>query len=137
MSARPMTPEMKRYTVRIVLLMSAYVAVLIGTGLFLRNDPTPRPSAYLAAVLPALPIIGVFVTIGRLLHELRDEYVRMLLVRQALVATGFALSIATAWGFLEDAGLVAHVPAYWVAVLWFSGLGLGGCVNWVIESRAR
>ena len=49
----------------------------------------------------------------------------MLMVRQTLWATGFALSVATIWGFLENFDLVGHVDAYYVAVLWFVGLGLG------------
>ena len=51
------------------------------------------------------------------------------MVRQSLVASGFALSIATIWGFLESFDLVDHIDSYYVAVLWFGGLGLGSCVN--------
>jgi hypothetical protein len=136
MISKPATPETKRYTARVMLLMASYVVLLIGANLFIERNPAPSVIAYVVAVLPALPIIGVFITIGRLLHELRDEYVRMLLVRQALVATGFALSVATAWGFLEDFGFLPHVPGYWAAVLWFGGLGIGGCVNAFLESRS-
>ena len=74
------------------------------------------PSAYLAAVLPALPIIGIFAAIGRYLVEEHDEYVRMLMVRQTLWASAFALSVATVWGFLESFDMVGHVEAYYVAV---------------------
>jgi hypothetical protein len=87
------------------------------------------PAAYAAAILPALPIIGVFGAIGAYLVEEQDEFVRMLMVRQTLWASGFALSLATAWGFLESFELVGHVDAYYVAVLWFLGLGLGSLVN--------
>ena len=53
----------------------------------------------------------------------------MLTVRQTLWATGFALSVATVWGFLESFDLVGHIDAYYIAVLWFGGLGLGSCMN--------
>ena len=92
--------------------------------------------AYVAAILPALPIMGVFVVLARLLVEMRDEYVRLLLVRQSLVATGFALSLTTAWGFLESFAHVPHVPGYCAAVAWFAGLGVGGAANWWLERRA-
>jgi len=134
---KPVTPEMRRYTVRVLLLMVGYALALIGVNMFLRDNDAPRVAAYAAAVLPALPIIGVFVMIGRLLSEMRDEYVRMLLVRQALIATAFMLSVATVWGFLESFRYLPHVPAFYAAVLWFGGLGVGGCVNAVIERRAR
>ena len=132
-----MPPEMKCYLRRLFTAITIYVAVLFGVNLWFDRAPPTGTLAYLAAILPALPIAGIFVVIGRLFVEMRDEYVRMLLVRQSLVATGFALSITTAWGFLEGFDLVGHVPGYYAAVLWFGGLGIGGCVNAVLERRAR
>lgn len=67
--------------------------------------------------------------------EESDEYLRVLAVRQALVASGLALSLATAWGFLESFDLAGHVDAYWIAVVWFVGVGLGSCVNRVMGRR--
>jgi hypothetical protein len=128
-------PAIRRYTISVALLMSAYVLALIGVNIFFENSAPTGLSAYAAAVLPALPIVGVFFVIGRLLVELKDEYVRMLMVRQTLIATAFMLSVATIWGFIQDFGLLPHVPAYWAAVIWFGGLGVGGCVNAVLESR--
>lgn len=132
-----MLPEIKRYTWRLAVVMSVYVIVLIGVNMWFRHAPPTGALAYLVAVAPAVPIMGVFVVIARLLVEMRDEYVRMLLVRQSLVATGFTLSICTAWGFLEGFGLIPHVAGYYVATLWFSGLGVGGCYNALAEWRAR
>jgi hypothetical protein len=86
-------------------------------------------AAYAVAVLPALPIIGIFAAIGRYLVEEQDEYIRSLMVRQTLWASGFALSVATVWGFLESFGVAGHVDAYYIAVVWFFGLGIGGVVN--------
>jgi len=77
----------------------------------------------------------VFFVLGRYLVEERDEYLRMQVTRQALIATGFAMSIATAWGFLENFDLVPHVYAYYAAILWFAGLGLGTCINKVVAMR--
>ena len=71
----------------------------------------------------------MFWAIGRLLVEEQDEYIRMLLVRQTLVATGFTLSLVTIWGFLENFRLVPHVDAFYVAVLWFVGLGVNSVAN--------
>jgi hypothetical protein len=53
----------------------------------------------------------------------------MLLVRQVLIATGFTLTLVTIWGFLENLRLVPHVDAFYVAILWFAGLGVGACWN--------
>ena len=126
-------PAQKRYTHRVLTLMTAYAALLVLANLlFERTEPTGA-AAWGIALLPALPVIGVFFVIGRLLVELSDEYVRMLMVRQTLVATATMLALATAYGFLEDFGLTPHLPAYYAAVLWFAGLGVGGCLNAFLE----
>jgi hypothetical protein len=132
-----MSRAIRRYSWGIAITMTGYVLILFGVNAFFANSAPTGVSAYAAAVLPALPIIAVFALIGRYLVEEQDEYVRMLMVRQSLIATAFALSVATVWGFLEDFELVQHVPAYWAAILWFGGLGLGGCINKLVPPGGR
>lgn len=122
----------RRYTLQVSLLMVLYGVALVAANALVPTAGSPVIKLAFA-VLPALPIIGIFVVIARLLASLPDEYVRMLLVRQSLVATAFMLSIATVWGFAETFDLAPHVPAYYAAVLWFTGLGWGGLVNAIIE----
>ena len=129
----PRGSAQRRYTIRVTVLMVGYVVLLFAANWLFKTGHANGPAAWLIAILPALPIIGVVAAIGRLIVELRDEYVRMLFVRQTLIATGFMLAVATAWGFLEDFGLVPHLPAYYAAILWFGGLGVGGCVNAALE----
>lgn len=120
----------KRYNMAVLGCSTGYAAALFGATSYFNNHPgTHSTVAYFAATVPAILIIGIFVAIGRYLVEERDEFVRMLMVRQTLVASGFALSIATIWGFLESFGLAPHVEAYWLAVIWFGGLGIGACIN--------
>ena len=124
----------RRYNRATIILSVAYAALLFAAQIAILRYGLSGPVAYLVAILPAAPIIAMFVTIGRYLVEERDEYLRMLMVRQSLVASGFALSIATAWGFLESFDLVEHLDAYWIAVVWFVGLGVGSCVNKMIAA---
>ena len=126
----------RRYNRSVLLLSAAYAFILFGVVAFFRNGPPHGPSAYAAAILPALPIIGIFAAIGRYMIDECDEYLRMLLVRQSLWASAFSLSIATIWGFLESFDLVGHIEAYYVAVLWFGGLGLGALMNRLTIGRA-
>ena len=119
----------KTYNLRVLWLSLFYGAFLMAAVYGFRHQLLAGPVAYLAAVLPALPIIGIFAAIGRYLVEEQDEYLRMLMVRQTLWASAFALSVATVWGFLESFDMVGHVEAYYVAVLWFGGLGVGACIN--------
>ena len=123
------SPAARRYNRRVVWLSLAYVALLMAAIYAFRHGLVAGPAAYLVAVLPALPIVGIFAAIGRYLIEEQDEYVRMLMVRQTLWASGFALTLATIWGFLESFGQAGHVDAYYIAVAWFGGLGLGALIN--------
>lgn len=125
----PSTPAIKCYNTRVIWLSLLYAAFLMGAVYAFNHQLIAGPLAYLAAILPALPIIGIFAAIGRYLIEEQDEYVRMLMVRQTLWASGFALSLATIWGFLESFDLAGHIDAYYIAVAWFGGLGLGACIN--------
>ena len=130
------SPAMSRYLRRLAIAMAAYILTLFLALHFVGKGDVSGPLAYLLGVLPGLSVAGVFWAIGRLLIEEQDEYLRMLLVRQTLVATGFTLSIVTVWGFLENLDLVPHVDAFYIAVLWFVGLGVGSCFN-AVTLRGR
>ena len=119
----------KRYNWRVIWLSLVYSAFLIAAVYGFKHKLVGGPVQYIVAILPALPIIGIFFAIGRYLVEEQDEYVRMLMVRQTLWASSIALSAATIWGFLENFDLVGHADGYWVSICWFFGLGVGGIVN--------
>jgi hypothetical protein len=123
------TPAWKRYNWRVIWLSLLYVAFLLPAVYGFKHQLVPEPFEYLVAILPALPIIGIFAALGRYLVEEQDEYVRMLMVRQILWASGLTLSIATVWGFLDNFRLVGHADGYWLIAIWFAGLGIGGIVN--------
>ena len=119
----------RTYNIRVIWLSLVYAAFLLAAVYGFKHQLVPAPLRYFVAMLPALPIIGIFGAIGRYLAEEQDEYVRMLMVRQSLFASAFTLSIATVWGFLSNFGLVDRADGYWVAVVWFLGLGLGALYN--------
>lgn len=124
------SPAIRRYTTRLAVLMTVYLATLFGAVRLFRADAVSGPLAYALAVLPALPIIGVFWAVMRLLVEEPDEYWRMLLVRQALFATGFCLTIMTIWEFLQNFELVPPGNGgFGAAFFWFVGLGVGAIYN--------
>jgi len=120
---------LKNYNVRVIWLTALYGVFLIAAVYGFKHHLLSGFVAWIAAVLPALPIIGIFAAMGRYLVEESDEYVRSLIVRQSLWASGFALSVATIWGFLESFELVGHVDSYMIAVVWFFGQGVGSVVN--------
>jgi hypothetical protein len=124
------SPALRRYLMRIVVLMSTYLVVLFATVTAFRADAVSGLAAYALAVVPALPIIGVFWAVMRFLIEEQDEFMRMLLVRQCLVATGFCLTIMTVWEFLQNFDIVPPGNGgFGAAFFWFIGLGFGGLYN--------
>jgi hypothetical protein len=121
---------MRRYLVRLFVLMSTYIAVLIGAKLAFPHVPPHGALAYALALAPAVPLIGVFWAVFRLLVEEGDEYIRLLLVRQTLFATAFCLVVMTVWEWLQNFDLVAPGNGgFGAAFWWFVGLGLGGLFN--------
>lgn len=122
-------PAHRRYVLRLAVATAAYLVTLALALRFVGSGAVAGPAAYFLALLPGLSVAGMFWAVARLLIEETDEYQRLLLVRQSLVASGFALTVATIWGFLENFRLAPHVDAFYIAILWFAGLGLGSCYN--------
>ena len=117
------------YIKRVAIFSSLYLVVIaLQVSLLDGEDRSLAVRAGLS-VLPGLAICGVFWAIGRLILDEKDEFLRMLIVRQTLIATGFALGFATIWGFLESGEVVPHIPAYWFAVAFFGGQFLGAISN--------
>lgn len=121
----------KRYNRRVILLSLLYAIFFLIAVYCFKHKLVPGSGRFVLALFPALPIIGIFFAMGRYLLEEQDEYVRMLMIRQTLFATGFALSAATIWGFLKSFDLVDRVDGYWIVIVWFAGLGLGRLINFV------
>ena len=123
------TLAQRKYVKRVLIAMVGYIATLFLAEHLIDDGGLTGPLAWLVALLPGLCVASVFWAIGRLLVEETDEYLRSLLVRQMLVATGMTMVIATIYGFLENYGLVGHVDAFYLTILFFIGLGVGSLVN--------
>ena len=129
--ARYKSPAIRRYVIRLAVLMSIYVVTLLGVSTLFKAHAVSGPLAWVLAIIPALPIIGVFWAVMRLLIEEPDEFIRLLHVRQSLIATGFCLTVMTIWEFLQNFDLVppGH-GGFGAAFFWFMGLGVGALYNW-------
>jgi len=112
-----------RYTIGMTIWMALYVAALFGSITLIQSQAPTGPLLYLLAVLPALPIGGTILTflayIGRV-----DEYLRAVLVRRFIIATGLTLFICTAWGFIEENAGGHHFSLYLVYPLFWGLFGL-------------
>jgi hypothetical protein len=115
--------------VRLGISMTLYVVSLLAAVYLVGHHRVEGPLAWALALLPGFAIVGAFYAIGMLIVETTDEFVRMLMVRQILYATVIAMSAATIWGFLENFELVPHIAAFYWAIAWFLGFGIGGFIN--------
>lgn len=122
-------PEKLRYLIRIAIAMVIYLGSLFAAEILIEDQGLSGWPAYMLAALPGLSFAAVFWIFVRLIVEERDEFFRMLYVRQMLVATGIALTAAAVWGFLETYMPVPHVRAFWWPTIWCFGLGIGGIYN--------
>lgn len=135
--SRKYSPAARRYTVRLAVLMTVYVALLLFAKLMFKHGMAQGIVAYIVALLPALPILGVFWAVMRLIVEEKDEFVRLLHVRQSLVATGFCLTVMTGWEWLQNFDLVPQGNGgFGAAFFWFFGLGVGALYNRITMGTA-
>jgi hypothetical protein len=128
-------PATKRYNRRMAVAMLTYVVLLIGVQRAFHLDTMQGPARWALAALPGLPIAAVFWLIGGMILDMHDEYLRMLEVRKAMVATGVTMTLVSILGFLEMLGGSPHLPLFYVPILWFGSLGIGQCVNVMIERQ--
>ena len=105
-----------RYILRTVLLMSVYVALNVAAimGAFDRLDRLGRALVAASVALSvALQIWAVFAQIKE-----SDEFIRMMLIKQFLIAAGAAIAISSAWGFAESYAQAPHAPGWFVYILY-------------------
>ena len=120
MNCLPNNAAARRYTRRFLLTMLVYAAVLVFDVWYFTRFHPAGAGAYLLAVLPALPIVGVIVVVGLYLVEEKDEFQRTILVQSMLCSIGATLSITTVWGFLENFTGVHPLQPYVVfPMFWF------------------
>jgi len=102
-----------RYTIGILVTMTAYVAILMSSIWMIQHRHPTGPWLYALSIAPALPVGGAIVVFHRYIAEV-DEYVRAVVVRRFITATGATLFITTAVGFLENGTDRTFMPLYFV-----------------------
>ena len=129
MDCFPKSAAGHRYTKRIAVTMSCYVALLFFSVWALKHLHPNHAVTVLLALLPAIPIVGVVVIVGLYLKEEKDEFQRELLTQALLWGMGGTLAIASVWGFLEANASAPHVPAFYAFVLFWAIVGIVGVIQ--------
>ena len=108
-----------RYTIGILVTMSLYGLILTASLWAIRTQHPAGLWLDVLAIAPALPVGGAIVVFHRYIAEV-DEYVRAVVVKRFVTATGATLFITTAIGFLENGtgktimSLYLVYPLFWV-----------------------
>ena len=124
----------KRYRRRMSISSWAYVGTLLLAIAAYKQFHLSGPLAYVAALLPALPLAGMFVSMGLYLGEETDEFQRRVQVESSLWATGGVLILCAGWGFLEMFGLAPHIEAWILVPVWAFFMGVA---NLFVRRRYR
>jgi len=128
MTCKATNPAQRRFFSRFAVAMLAYVLFLLPVVWgFIHIRPT-GVLAYVLAVLPALPILGMLVVIGLYLAEEKDEFVRNLQIQALLGGIGGTLAVVSVWGFLEDFARVPRLDLFMVYPLFWVFVGVSTAV---------
>ena len=119
------SPAMRTYNRRMIVASLTYVVVLLAGASMATYLAPPAPVRVLLAIVVALPVLLMVRAMALLLRTETDEYLRMRIVEQTLIATGFLLVAASLYGFLNAFDLAPRLDAYLVVPVWAVGLGIG------------
>ncbi len=112
----------RRYVTRTIAFMVPYVAINIAAigGAF---DDRGAPGSWLLGLAVAAPVVGQLWATLALMND-ADEFVRALTAKRFILASGAAMAIFTAWGFVEEYARAPHVPGYVIYMLFWLCYGV-------------
>ena len=114
----------RRYLIRFVIAMAAYVALILWSVYTLKHNSPPQPWLAIIAGLPALPILGVGAALYFYLNDL-DELQRRIQIEALAFGCSITVLIALSYGFLEENGGLPHLPTIWYFVIASMLWGIG------------
>jgi hypothetical protein len=121
----------RTYVVRCFLTALLSIGVTAGAGLGFRFGHLTGMIAYLVAILPAFPIMGMLVVTGLYLSEEKDEFQREVMVQSLLGGIGLTLAATTVWGYLEDFTHAPHLSLVWIFPMFWIFMGVSIPFVWM------
>ena len=115
-------PAERRYLLRTFAFMTGYVGINSGAivGAF---DDVKGPGAWALGLAVAAPVAGQIWATLALMRD-SDEFVRALTAKRFIIASGLAMALFSAWGFLESYADAQHVPGWMIYPLFWACFGL-------------
>jgi hypothetical protein len=103
--------------------MSGYVAINVAAIFGAFDDIASPVAAWGLALAVSAPVIGQIWATLSLMRE-SDEFVRAVVAKQFILASGLAMAVASVWGFGESYADAAHIPAWMIYPLFWACFGL-------------
>ena len=113
----------KRYAIRTIAFMSGYVVVNVAAIFGAFDDIASPVAAWALALTVSAPVIGQIWATLALMRE-SDEFVRAVVAKQFILASGLAMAIASVWGFGESYAAAPHIPAWIIYPFFWACFGL-------------
>ncbi len=117
------SPAHRRYVVRTMAFMSGYVAVNVAAIFGAFDDIASPVAAWALALTVSAPVVGQIWATLSLMRE-SDEFVRAVVAKQFILASGLAMAVASVWGFGESYAAAPHIPAWIIYPLFWACFGL-------------
>ena len=117
------SPAHGRYVFRTVAFMSGYVAVNVAAIFGAFDDIASPVAAWALALTVSAPVIGQIWATLSLMRE-SDEFVRAVVAKQFILASGLAMALASVWGFGESYAAAPHIPAWMIYPLFWACFGV-------------
>ena len=113
----------KRYVVRTMAFMSGYAVVNVAAIFGAFDDIASPVAAWGLALTVSAPVVGQIWATLSLMRE-SDEFVRAVVAKQFILASGLAMAVASVWGFGETYAAAPHLPAWLIYPLFWGCFGV-------------
>ena len=113
----------KRYVVRTMAFMSGYAVVNVAAIFGAFDDIASPVAAWGLALTVSAPVVGQIWATSSLMRE-SDEFVRAVVAKQFILASGLAMAVASVWGFGESYAAAPHLPAWLIYPLFWGCFGV-------------
>jgi len=119
----PKSKAEKRYMKRLLVTMSVYLVLVLGTTWLVRHEHVTGWLLYVCAVVPSLAIFRMLYVQALYLKEETDEFIRQQTVNSLLVATGMVLGMTACSDFLRSYTPYGTLPLFTVFVVFWLVFG--------------
>ncbi len=120
---KTMDPAHRRYVIRTNLFMAGYVAVNVAAIFGAFDEIIGESAGVVLGLAVAALIAGQLWATMSLMNE-SDEFVRALTAKRFIAASGLAMALFSAWGFVESYGNAPHAPGWLIYPLFWGLFGL-------------